>query len=109
MNIAKTIFDGITKSFNFKVIPKQEAKEEQEPVFITLKEAKRIPALVTEIFKQINNAKLAVGSSNNYVGGVKYKRDQYYILGTLREWESLFAKRDPVPNDGARVRAGVSR
>lgn len=109
MNIFEAILNRISNLFNYNSFSRKKTKEEQEPVFITLEEAKRDPAMVNEIYTQINSAQLTLGSGNNYVAGLKYNKHQYYILGTIQEWKFFFIKRDPVPNDGARARAGVRR
>ena len=91
MKIIRYMLRGILKSFFQNDGSKQAVLKEDDPVFMTLEEAKRDPALVNEIYKQLNNARLTVGSSNKYVAGIKYKSHQYYILGAQMEWESFFS------------------
>lgn len=81
------------RSIKPKIYPRKEANEKNEPVFVTLEEAKRDSDLVGEIYNQLNSAKLTLGSSNNYVAGIKFKSHQYYILGAQEEWELFFGTR----------------
>lgn len=91
MKTIRYMLRGIFKSFLHNDVSKQDALKQKEPVFMTLEEAKRDPTLVSEIYNQLNNAKLTIGSSNNYIAGIKYKSHQYYIQGTHKEWESFFS------------------
>ena len=91
MNAVKAKITGLFKSLYDKAFSKQMMKKEEEPVFMTLEEAKHDTHLVNEVYNQSNSAKLTRGSSNNYVAGIKYKSHQYYILGTQKEWESFFS------------------
>jgi len=88
--MAKSILIRILKLFNYKASPKLDAIKEDEPIFMTLEEARQNTALVRELNSQSNTAKLTVGSSNKYVAGIKYKSHQYYILETHKEWETFF-------------------
>jgi len=93
MKAIRAILTGIFKSFNYKAFSIGEVKKEVEPVFMTLEEAKQNHGIVSEMYKQLNNAKLTIGSSNEYVAGVEYKNNQYYILGRYEDWELFFGMR----------------
>ncbi|MBN2173079.1 MAG: hypothetical protein JW731_03040 [Bacteroidales bacterium] len=93
MNTLKVNLVKILKSFNSIAYSKQKAKKEEEPVFMTLEEALQDSTLVKKMHSQLTKVNLTIGSSNNYVAGLMFNSHQYYILGTLREWESFFVMR----------------
>ena len=86
----KAIFIRISNSLKFKSSPHQEYSTIENPVFITLGEARKNPALVNELHQQLDEAKIITGSRMEYVAGVKFKGHQYYITGTQNEWLSFY-------------------
>ena len=57
---------------------------------MALEEARLDTAIVREMHKQMNDAKLTIGSGDKYIAGLKFKGSQYYILGTQKEWQLFF-------------------
>jgi hypothetical protein len=86
----KTILTGIANSLKLKTRSHHNSSTNEEPVFITLDESRKDPALVKEMSSQLNEASIITGSQNGYVAGVNFKGHQYYISGTHREWLSFY-------------------
>lgn len=86
----KTILTGIANSLKVKTSSYHNSSTNEEPVFITLDEARKDPVLVKEMSNQLNEASIITGSQNGYVAGVNFKGHQYYISGAHREWLSFY-------------------
>ena len=86
----KTILTGISRTLKLPTSSHHNSLTNEEPVFITLDEARKDPALVKEMHKQSKEASIITGSQKEYVAGVNFKGRQYYISGAHGEWLSFY-------------------
>ena len=70
--------------------------QKPRPVKLTLWEASKDPALVKEMYNQLNDAFLSAGSEDEYIARLKYRNNHYSIKGTHKEWKLFFGMDDVV-------------
>jgi hypothetical protein len=90
MNKLKMILTGISESLIRKESTGWKIAKNEKPVFITLDEARKEPALVKEMIRQLNEASIITGSQSEYVAGVTFKSRQYYVSGSHHQWLSFY-------------------
>ena len=94
MKNVKTILIWLTRSFRLRTGSCQEDPTNGKPVFITLEEARKDVALVKEMSEQINEASIITGTEKEYMAGIIYKGQQFYISGKHSEWMAFYGMED---------------
>ena len=86
MNAIKTILTGISATLRRRMTSQESRSPNDRVVFMTLEEARKNPALVKEMYRQLNEASIINGTEAEFVAGVAFHGRQYYVSAPHNEW-----------------------
>ena len=78
------------KRFKLRFASKQKSSKNEIPVAITLDQARKDPAMVKEMYGQLNEAFITTGTKTEYKAGIRINGKQHCISGTYQEWSVFF-------------------